>query len=930
MNWNKSIVGTLFLWVLFRTGLGVLCQAVPPDGINYQAIAVNLAGEVLVGRDSEGRVLSGTEIGVRFGIIDEQGALMYKEEHKVQTDAMGLFSLRIGAGRYAEGKVMRLEELDWTKGFRLRVEWDTEGQGHYRVVGEQPLWSVPYAKYSDASGDGKGVYELWLSEGYEGSVTDFLEFLKGESGGKGPEGDQGPRGERGLEGTVSPGKVEGAFPYWSGEDWVLDQSGVRMEGSQMVLGEGVLESSALMRLESKQSGFLPVVMSIEQRDAMAAPVDGLMIFNRTTGCPNYYYAGEWYEWCGVQGKPSGQVLTLDCEGALNIGEIRVGDEVLGPFGLVSYTGGNGGIYSERRAASLGVEGLEAWIEGGTMTIGEGSLRVEIGGRAEREGLAIFVMEWGGKDCILSWEVGAMEDPEFPFETVHCDPDNITRVIQVVNPLTGRVWMDRNLGATRVAQAADDAASFGDLYQWGRFGDGHQCRNSGSTLEQSSVDRPGHGDYILVGEIPFDWRNPQNPDLWQGREGLNNPCPQGYRVPSDTEFAQEMSTWAEGNTAGAFASSLRLPSGGIRHGSLNVIQEAGTEGTYWTSTSGSVNSNYVYLWPGFAHLNNGGRSSGRSLRCIRHEYSGEIEALDCNAEESIQPVSLGQWVEGLTLSVPYEGGNGGDYPERLLASTGVTGWVAKLSSGNFNTGAGLLEFDLQGSAVEQGEAVFTLVIGGQICTFSLEILPEPAYPLGTQHCDPDNPTSVIEVMNPLSGRIWMDRNLGATRVAQAADDAASFGDLYQWGRFGDGHQCRNSNLLFELSSLDQPGHGDFIPSPEAPGDWRAPANDDLWQTLSALNNPCPMGFRVPSAGEWEVESATWNSNDRPGAFASTLKLPAGGMRIVSGILLLEGERGNYWSSSTMGTGAINQFMSEFGGGTGSNERANGFSLRCIKE
>ena len=48
---------------------------------------------------------------------------------------------------------------------------------------------------------------------------------------------------------------------------------------------------------------------------------------------------------------------------------------------------------------------------------------------------------------------------------------------VVNPVTGKVWLDRNLGSTQVATSSTDAASYGDLYQWGRAADGHQVRTS---------------------------------------------------------------------------------------------------------------------------------------------------------------------------------------------------------------------------------------------------------------------------------------------------------------------------------------------------------------------------------------------------------------------------------------------------------------------
>ena len=56
---------------------------------------------------------------------------------------------------------------------------------------------------------------------------------------------------------------------------------------------------------------------------------------------------------------------------------------------------------------------------------------------------------------------------------------------------------------------------------------------------------------------------------------------------------------------------------------------------------------------------------------------------------------------------------------------------------------------------------------------------------------------------------MDRNLGATQAATSSTDVDAYGDLYQWGRFSDGHQCRTSATTATLSSIDQPAHGDFI-------------------------------------------------------------------------------------------------------------------------
>ena len=96
--------------------------------------------------------------------------------------------------------------------------------------------------------------------------------------------------------------------------------------------------------------------------------------------------------------------------------------------------------------------------------------------------------------------------------------------KVENSETGRCWMDLNLGASRAATAPDDDEAYGDLFQWGRLDDGHQDRTSSTTSTLSSTDNPGHGDFILAPDSPYDWRSTQNDDLWQGDGGINDPCP----------------------------------------------------------------------------------------------------------------------------------------------------------------------------------------------------------------------------------------------------------------------------------------------------------------------------------------------------------------------------------------------------------------------
>jgi len=203
----------------------------------------------------------------------------------------------------------------------------------------------------------------------------------------------------------------------------------------------------------------------------------------------------------------------------------------------------------------------------------------------------------------------------PAGSVFC-ASGATAIVDVTNPTTGETWMDRNLGATQVATSSTDAASYGDLYQWGRRTDGHQCRTSPTTSNLNSIDQPAHGNFITISNNSYDWRSPQNANLWQGVSGVNNPCPSGYRLPTDTELEAELAGWGANNAAGAFASPLKLPVSGGRNGSSGSLDGVGTDGFYWSSTVGGFNSRYLYFASSTATIYTVSRACGFSVRCLK--------------------------------------------------------------------------------------------------------------------------------------------------------------------------------------------------------------------------------------------------------------------------------------------------------------------------
>ena len=190
------------------------------------------------------------------------------------------------------------------------------------------------------------------------------------------------------------------------------------------------------------------------------------------------------------------------------------------------------------------------------------------------------------------------------------PSNVT------NPTTGEIWMDRNLGASQVATSSTDAAAYGDLYQWGRAADGHESRTSGTTSTLATSDTPGHGNFITNGSSPYDWRNPQNDNLWQGVSGTNNPCPSGYRLPTEAEWEAERTSWSSNNEAGAFASPLKLPVAGSRVYSNGTLYNVGSDGSYWSSTVSGTYASSLLFYSSNALMYSYSRAGGFSVRCLK--------------------------------------------------------------------------------------------------------------------------------------------------------------------------------------------------------------------------------------------------------------------------------------------------------------------------
>ena len=514
-------------------------------------------------------------------------------------------------------------------------------------------------------------------------------------------------------------------------------------------------------------------------------------------------------------------------------------------------------------------------------------------------------------------------------------------------IDGVVWAPVNCGY-KAPTADSKGYPYGKLYQWGRkYGQGYDDNDeiypSGGYLVNGPVDlkigqdEANAAKFYYSSATPYNWVSGFYGKLWNNGTRDNpikseyDPCPEGWRVPTQTEIAKLKASeysyvtddqglsgyWFGGSDAYVF-----FPfAGKIYYDDGDAIAR-GSQGCYWSSESYGkeiANANFLMISETSVVISGNYRSNGRSVRCVKDD-SELIPVESITLSESTVTLSTGSSISLAAAIVPANANHQFAY------------WWSE------NDEVATVDSEGNVTAISEGTVTITAMAGMQTATCEVVVIEGKKYvdEYGVDH------GAGVEI----DGVVWAPVNCGYHETD------FPYGKYYQWGRkFGQKYSPSYMNGPAGESVLLNEKYADifFWASYGTPFDWYGYSDPTLWNTgteeapVKTKYDPCPEGWRVPTYTELTALSANRDSemsvhdgqkgywfNDMAQNSGSTgVFLPAAGFIYYDAGSYDQGKEGCYWSST-----ASSKYYSQRYSFTRTNSmdtcRGNGFSVRCVAE
>lgn len=409
---------------------------------------------------------------------------------------------------------------------------------------------------------------------------------------------------------------------------------------QVTIGENKdPKSFSVLELIDEARGLRMPSMTTAQRDAIdmgsyaATTAQGLTIYNTDINCIEYWNGSSWMNTCGIPSQPAAGGTVIYPKYNTNTGDIQL-------YTGAAFTGGTGDLTT--RGSGVVYNNVAAGVFNYTGGEGQSLPRLEF---THASGVTVIIPAQtlnGSEEYPASGQITIMVSG-IPSPAYAGKAFDIP-IVLLNSGLTVRVNV--GCGAYIGDKMVTDADGFAT--NWLQF----QCYNLGAT---TNIDPLVGNQYLHGSKYRFgtskpaltmaqDQANTGGISGWNSKpiqsgsadwSTANNPCSDGWRLPTKTEYEQLISTsnntqvkkgewdpysqWFEyGFTSGIlYGGALFLPAAGYRYNlsPAGALYFRGTAGYYWSSSASGTKAYYMEPNVTDSRVSDTSREYGFSVRCV---------------------------------------------------------------------------------------------------------------------------------------------------------------------------------------------------------------------------------------------------------------------------------------------------------------------------
>jgi hypothetical protein len=434
----------------------------------------------------------------------------------------------------------------------------------------------------------------------------------------------------------------------------------------------VSQSDYNVALSQGGGSFMTGVKSYTQAEIEAfTPYNGLILFNSTTNCINFYAANNWFESCGTcipqptQANAGADQYFIDATTSVTL-EANTPANGTGLWTIVS---GEGGVFEDASSSTSGFTGQACEAYGlmwsVTTSCGSSTDNVNIGFNyqptAPDAGPDQIVIggntttlagntpvEGTGLWAVVTGEGGSFGDPTSPTSAFTGVPTTdytlswtiSTPCASLSDNVSIRFWscglpLTVNHVTSGGVAPVDKSVAYGTVTNipgatakcWitSNLGADHQATAVSDATEASAgwywqfnrkqgykhdgITRTPNTAWVSSISETSDWTP------------ANDPCTlelgAGWRIPTNAEWTAVDASGGWTNWNGPWNSGLKMHAAGYLLNSDGSLYSRGSYGYYWSSSQYSATDGwYLYFFSGFSYMYSSSKAYGFSLRCLR--------------------------------------------------------------------------------------------------------------------------------------------------------------------------------------------------------------------------------------------------------------------------------------------------------------------------